>query len=146
VELAGPIVAMLDKEPAAIAAAAARAGEAAAGAHEHPRSLQLVSVEREFEVALLQRGVDVVGLRRPRADVPQHDDAGAVAFWNHALELAVRDRMILGHHREALRLGIERWSFRNGPREEDAVVLEPEVVVQMAGEMFLDAEEALVAL
>src|SRR5205823_1442884 len=42
VELAGPLVAVLDQEPAAIAAAAARAGEAAAGAHEHPRSLQLV--------------------------------------------------------------------------------------------------------
>ena len=60
--------------------------------HEHPRAFQLVAVERELEVALLQRRVDVVGLRRPRALVPQHDDAGAVAFRDHALERAVLDR------------------------------------------------------
>ena len=145
VDVAGPVVAMFDEEPAAIAVPT-RAGIPPAGAHEHPRSLQLVAVERELEIALLQRGVDVVGLRRPRADVPQHDDAGAVAFGNHALEFAVRDRMILGHHREPLRLRIERRPFRNGPRQEDAVVLEPEVVVEMAGEMLLDAEETFVAL
>ena len=67
------------------------AAVAAAGAHEHPRSLQLVAVERELQVALLQRRVDVVGLRRPRALIPEHDDAGAVALGDHALERAVLD-------------------------------------------------------
>ena len=52
---------------------------AAAGPHQHPRAFQLVAVERELQVPLLQRRVHVVGLRRPGALVPQHDDAGAVA-------------------------------------------------------------------
>jgi len=47
-------------------------------------------------------------------------------------------------HRQALRLRIERRPFRHGPRQQHAVVLEAEVVVQVAGEMLLDAEEALV--
>ena len=84
--------------------AAARAGIAAARAHEHPRSLQLVSVQRELQVALLQRRIDVVHFRRPRSAVPEHHDSGAVAFRNDPFELAVVERMIFDVHREPLRL------------------------------------------
>src|SRR5690606_30854824 len=56
VQLAGPLVAVLDQQPAAAAAAA----PAPAGADEHPGPLQLVAVERELEIPLLQRGIDIV--------------------------------------------------------------------------------------
>ncbi len=120
-------------------------GIAAARAHQHPRAFQLVAVERELQVALLQRRVHVVGLRRPRALVPQHDDAGAVALGDHALERAVLDRMILDVHREPLGLRIERRPLRHRPRQQHAVVLEAEVVVQVAGEVLLHAEEQCLA-
>ena len=71
-------------------------------AHEHPRALQLVAVERHLEIALGERRVDVVDLRRPRAAIPQHHHAGAVALRDHALELAVLDRVILDVHRQPL--------------------------------------------
>src|ERR1019366_87447 len=45
VELARPVVAMLDQQPLAGIATST----AAAGAHEYPRSFQLVAVERELE-------------------------------------------------------------------------------------------------
>ena len=79
--------------------------------------------------------------RRPRALVPQHHDAGAVAFGNDAFERAVFDRMILDVHREPFGLRIERRALRHRPRQQHALVLEAEVVVQMAGEVFLHAEE-----
>ena len=114
---------------------------APAGADEHPRALQLVAVERELEVALLQRRIDVVDFRRPRALIPQHHDAGAVAFRDDAFERAVLDRMILDVHRQPLRLRVERRPFRHCPRQQHAFPFEPEVVVEMAGEVLLHAEE-----
>ena len=54
--------------------------------------------------------------------------------------------MILDVHGQPLGLRIERRTFRHRPRQQHAVVLEPEVVVQVAGEMFLHAEEAARAL
>ena len=119
---------------------------ASAGPHQHPRSLQLVSVQRELEIAFLQRGIDVGDFRRPRAAVPEHHDAGAVALRNDAFELAVVQRMILDVHRQPLRLRVERRPFRHRPRQQHAVVLEPEVVVQVAGQVFLHAEERALAL
>ena len=49
--------------------------------------------------------------------------------------------MILDVHREPLRLRIERRSLRHRPRQQHAFVLEAEVVVQVAGEVLLHAEE-----
>ena len=51
--------------------------------------------------------------------------------------------MILHVHRKPFRLGIERRALGNRPREQYAVVLEAEVVVEMARQVFLDAEEPL---
>ena len=55
-------------------------------AHEHPRAFELVAVQRELQVALLQRRVHVVDFGRPRPAIPEHHDAGAVAGRNHAFE------------------------------------------------------------
>ena len=49
--------------------------------------------------------------------------------------------MILDVHREPFGLRIERRALWHGPRQEDPFPLEAEVVVQMAREVFLDAEE-----
>src|SRR5204863_3826253 len=104
VDIACPLVAMLDQQPTAIAAAT---GIAAAGAYEHPRSLELVPVQRELEVALLERRLHIVLFGHPRPFVPKHDDAGAVAFGNHAFELTVVEGMILDLHGEPLGFRIE---------------------------------------
>jgi hypothetical protein len=54
--------------------------------------------------------------------------------------------MILDVHREPLHRRIERRPLRHRPAQQHAVVLDAEVIVQVAGEMFLDAEEARLAL
>src|SRR4051812_45921912 len=54
--------------------------------------------------------------------------------------------MIFGLHRQPSGLRIERWPLGHGPRQQHAVVLEAEVVVQVAGKVFLHTEEALGAL
>ena len=128
---------MLDQQPAApVAVGSFRA-------YEHPRALQLVAVERELEVPFFQRRIDVVDFRLPGAAVPQQHDAGAVAFGNHPFEFAVLDRMIFDVHRETLCRGIERRTFRHGPRQQHAVVFQTEVVVKMAREVFLNAEKPI---
>ena len=71
----GPVVAMLDQQPAWL-----RSRPEASGADEHPGSLELVAVERELQIALAERRVDVRRLGRPGAAVPEHHDAGAVAL------------------------------------------------------------------
>ena len=102
----------------------------------------LYPFERELQVALLQRRVHVVDLGRPGAAVPQHDDAGAVAGGDDAFELAVLDRVILDVHRQPLGRRVERRSLGHRPGEQHAVVLQAEVVVEVAGQVLLDAEEA----
>src|SRR5689334_4852308 len=54
--------------------------------------------------------------------------------------------MIFRLHRQPLIRGIERRTFRHRPRQQHAVPLEAEVVMQMRGEMLLNAEEELVTL
>jgi hypothetical protein len=47
--------------------------------------------------------------------------------------------MVLGQHREALVGGVEARSLGNGPALEDAVDLQPEIVVETARGVFLDS-------
>ena len=49
--------------------------------------------------------------------------------------------MILDVHGEPFGLRDRATALRHRPREQHAVVLQPEVVVQVAGEMLLHAEE-----
>src|SRR5712691_7223186 len=98
---------MLDQQPASSVTAAAAAWIASSGSDEYPRSFQLVAVECELQIAFLQRRTDVLGIGRPRADVPQHHDARAVAFRNDTLEFSVRQWVIFHVHGEPFDLGIE---------------------------------------
>src|SRR5262245_33498132 len=74
VHRAGPLVAMLDKQPAAAVATC--------GTDERPGALELHTVEAQLHVPLLHRGVDVLDERLPGAGIPQHHDPHAVAFRN----------------------------------------------------------------
>ena len=73
----------------------------------------------------------------PGAIVPDHHGAAAVfAFGNDAFEAAVFERMIFDVHREALDGGIEARSFGHGPREQNAVELEAEIVMEAVARCF----------
>ena len=85
VDRPGPVVAVLDQQPAV------RRAAVAVRLDDHPRSFQLEAVQPKLQIALAQRRVDVLALGLPRAVVPQHHDAGAVAFRDDALEHAVVD-------------------------------------------------------
>src|SRR3954463_15653468 len=111
-----PVVAMLDQQPGSIATAGRTGAPAPAlRADEYPRAFQLDAFEREFEIPLLQRRIHIVDLRLPRAAVPEHDNAGAVAGGYDAFEITVLDWMIFHRHRQALRRRIQRRALRHGP-------------------------------
>ena len=95
----------------------------------------------ELEVALCEGRVHILHLWRPRPRVPQHDDPRPISFGDDAFEAAVLDGMIFDVHREPLGLRIERGPFGTAQDMQDAVVFETKVVVQVAGEVLLHAEE-----
>jgi hypothetical protein len=77
-----------------------------------------------------------------RAGVPDLDRARAVlALGDLALEAGVVERMVLDVHGEVPLARLERHALRHRPGEEDAVALEPEVVVEAARIMALDDED-----
>src|SRR5262249_3189938 len=66
--------------------------------------------------------------------VPDDAVAGAVlAVGDAALEVAVLERVILGLHREPLLCRVVARALRRGPAGEDAIDLEPDVVVKPCG-------------
>ena len=139
VALARRLVAMLDQQPVGLLAAAALCRS-----HFMRTSTQLPC----------RRSPSRTNFRSPRfspscgspighpvAAVPElHRAAAILALGNGALEVAVVERMILGLHRQPLDLGIERRPLGHRPRQEDAVELEPEIVVQARGIVPLDDE------
>ena len=107
-----------------------------------PGAAQLVATQLEAQLAARERLVRVFE-RDPDAAVPHDRLAGAVvALGDHAFEVGVLDGMVLDLHGEPLLAGIERRTFRHRPRAQHAAVLEPQVVVEAARRVLLDAEEA----
>ena len=131
----GVCVAMLDQQP--IGALAAEL--IAAHAHQDPTALELVTLQREFQIARLQCVLGAFhALGNPEAAVPQHDGAAAVlTLRNRAFEVAVVERMILHFHGQALVGRIQRGPAGDGPGFEDAVPLQAKVVVQLSRGMLL---------
>src|SRR5690349_4618420 len=130
------IVALLEQQPALVAAAVF----AAAAANQIPGAVQLLAVKLEFQMAF---GVALVGiaLRRPGAAVPEHHRARAVLLGrDHALEFAVFERMILDMHRQPLVVRVEARPLGYRPAKQDAVQLEAEIIVETRGRMLLDHE------
>ena len=105
-----------------------------------PASFQALALQSEVEVAL---GVALmgIGLGRPLALVPHdHRAAAVLAFRDHALEGEVFDRVVLGVDRQALLAGNEARSAGDGPAFQDAIEFEPQVVMEPARIMLLDAK------
>ena len=131
----GVDVALLDQEPALALKIVATLEP-----HQRPSTLQLLTVEAEFDLALAIARLDI-GHRHPGAVVPHHHRAAAVlTLGDVALEVGVIERMVLDVDGEAPHLGIEARPLGDRPALEDPADLEPEVVVERAGAVFLDHE------
>ena len=103
-------VAMLDQQPVGAFAAAA----VVTHPHQHPAAMQLLAVEREFEIALLEAALGIVAA--PGAAIPQlHGAAAILAFWNRAFEVAIVERMVFDLDGEALVFRIERGAAGHRP-------------------------------
>ena len=102
----------------------------------------------KLQLSLLQCRLDVfeAGFGLPRAAVPEHDDAGAVALGNDALKFAIVPRMVLNAHRQPLIRRVQARPFGHRPGKKHAFVFKPKIVMQMAGQVFLHAEEQLLRL
>ena len=133
------LVALLDEQPllALVAPAAA-----AAGADDGVATAQPLPEEAELQLARPDGARRVVGLLRLEgAPVPDDDVAGAVlAVRDHALEVEVLDRVVLGAHRQPLLVGIQGRPLGHRPADEDAIHLQPGVVVEGGGPMTLHHE------
>ena len=76
------------------------------------------------------------------ADVPDvHRPRAVLALRDGAFEFGILNRMVLGLHGEAVRVGFQRWPLRHGPGDQHAVVLEPEIPVQVRGVVLADDED-----
>ncbi len=93
------------------------------------------AVQRDDDLVVAHL-VRVVGAAVPDA----HRPAAVFASGDVALELEVLEGMILGVHREMVPLRVGRDPARDGPRQEDPVVLQPKVPVHAARVMLLHHE------
>src|SRR5438874_4912272 len=101
--------------------------------------MQLFAVEAKMQAPFAQGGAGIRILGPPHTLVPEEHLAGAILlFWDHALELAIFERMVLGLHGEALGSGIEAWALGHRPALQDALELEAEVVMQPRRGVALD--------
>src|SRR5690242_19947708 len=122
---------MLDQQPTPALPRCAR--PASAGANQHPRAFQLHALQTELQLALLKRLIDIIDFGQPGSLVPHHDDSGAISLRNNALEVCIIQGMVLNPHRQAFVGWIEGWTLGNGPGEQNAAMLETEVIMQVAG-------------
>jgi hypothetical protein len=100
--------------------------------------MQPLAVQRELQVAGFDSRLWRT-FRRPVATVPKLNRPAAIlSFRNRAFEVAVVERVIFNFDRQALVVRVERRTSRHRPRFEDAVELEPKIVVQSRGRVFLN--------
>ena len=129
---------MFDQEPVGALAPVA----VVTHAHQHKAAVQLVAMQREFQVAFPESLLGIVGF--PIAAVPElHGAAAILALRNGAFEIAVVERMVFHFHRQPLVARIERGPPGDRPGFEDAIELEPEIVMQARRIMLLDHETPL---
>src|SRR5437762_8750329 len=125
-------VALLDQQPRFLAFLAP-----ALHAHQRPAATQLLSGQRKFQMTLAI-APPRIAFGAPCSAVPEHDRSRAVLlFRDHALEVAIGERMILDVDGEPLVRRIEAGALRHRPAFERSVELETEVVVQAAGRVLL---------
>jgi len=116
-------------------------------ADEQPFALHPCPVEDEMEMALVDVLRALARDRLPGAAIPQHHAAATIfALGDHALEIGVAHRMVLGAHRESLVGGIGARPPGHRPAFKHAVDLEPEVVMEPRRIVLLDDEAPAVCL
>ena len=104
--------------------------------------MQLVAMQGEFQVALLEAALGIIGF--PEAAIPQlHGAAAILVVRDGAFEIAVIQRVILDLDRQPLVVGIERRPPGHRPGLEDAVELQPQIVMQPGRVVLLDHEPPL---
>src|SRR5688572_20363970 len=105
-----------------------------------PAPAQLFAGKNKREVALLQPRVRVA-YRSPRPSIPDEDAAASVfAFGNNAFEVGVFDRVIFRLRRQPAFARHQARPLRNSPALQDAIELEPEIVVERSGGVLLNYE------
>src|SRR5262249_59337005 len=93
------LIAMFYEQPCGSASVSA----VAAGVDQHPGALQLAAMERELQLSGVKSRLHIGDFRDPGASVPEHHRSAAVFTGrNHALEIAVLQRMVLGSHHKPL--------------------------------------------
>ena len=117
-------------------------------AEHHPFALHPLTLEREVEMAFLDRLARVLArVGDPPALVPQHHRPAAIfALGNGALKRAIVERMVLGPHRQPVLAGVQARPLGNRPALEHAVELQPEVPMEPRGVVLLDDEAVAFAL
>jgi hypothetical protein len=107
-------------------------------------AMQSSAFESELKIALCQRLLRTpLSLRLPIATVPEHDRAAAVLpLRTRPFEVAIIKRVILDLDGEAFVMWIERWTSGHSPGFEDAIQLQPQIVVQAPSIVLLDDEAA----
>src|SRR5580704_17528215 len=139
------LIALLDQQPVLFVL---RPGTGAhPRAHERERTVEFEAVQLDVDFSLANR----IGRIARRIDnfvdtaIP-HDDGtrAVVAGRNHALEVAVLERMVFDGDCKMLVGRIHRGAFRNGPRAQDTFHLESKVVVKPPRRVLLYDEGAAV--
>ena len=104
-----------------------------------PGAVKLLAVEAKMQPPFAQRRQRIGILRRPHTLVPKEHLACAILLLrDHALELAILERMVFGLHGETLVGRIEARPLRHRPALQHAGELEPEVVMQPRRGVALD--------
>jgi len=114
--------------------------------NQHPASLKLAAVQMKLQmtVAIVLPRVTVW---LPGALVPEEHRAPAIfALRDDSLEASVFDRMVLDMHGQPLGRRVQTRPLGYCPALENPVELQPKIIVQVGGRVFLDDEAQLVAL
>jgi hypothetical protein len=132
--LARERVAMLDEQPVGALLALPIAHSS-----ENPTALKFLARKGEVQLAL---AVGLLWLLTiPISAIPNHYGATPVLpLRDGTFEVSVIQRMVLYLNREPFVVGIEGRTLGYGPRLEDAVELQPQVVVKVRRRMLLDDE------
>ena len=141
VEESAIFVALFEQEPMSLA----RLAVLAAAADQHPASVQLFAVQREFQAALAKPfSASPTGSHVPRSqsrtDPPPYSPCG-----NDAFEVSVFDRVIFNVHRQSLDGRIQRRALRHRPTHQHAAEFQSEVIVQVRSVVFLNHEAEAIA-
>src|SRR5262245_18193174 len=126
---------MLDQKPVV-----ATDAFVAPSAHQHPPALELLARQSEFQLALAESLFRINPVFwRPQPPVPYHDGAADIlSLRDRAFKVPVVERMILNFNRQPPIARGERRPLRHGPGLEDAIGLQPQIIVEPGGSVLLN--------